>query len=353
MISISHFTCLVIGEDFDKQLAPFDEDIQVARYKVYWDSDQRIAMERVLSTAEGDYTVEAGTALAEQEEPYTDEQLVAVYNARYGREDFEESGCAFDDGGVYEWSTYNPQPKWDWYTVGGRWRGYFKLRKYENEQEAWHAAHDYAIKNGAENGEAISAADRYVARRKDVEPTIGAPGSFDNEPVEDGRADVLLRGDADLEAMRDEAGELAGELWQRVHAAIDDLPVALSWREMLAKHTPEGSDTPNLDLARKEYHDQPRVKALAGALGNDLGLFGPSVEDFQVSLEEYVEAARDGSVAPFSWLADGKWHEPGKMGWFGMSTETPMTLRYYRREFNEMIDALPFDTRLTLVDLHI
>lgn len=61
---MSHFTVMVIGEDPESQLAPYDENIEVTPYK---DGD-------------GDET------------------------------------------------TYNPKSKWDWYVLGGRWTGFLKLK---------------------------------------------------------------------------------------------------------------------------------------------------------------------------------------------------------------------------------
>ena len=41
------------------------------------------------------------------------------------------------------------------------------------------------------------------------------------------------------------------------------------------------------------------------------------------------------------------------MGWWGMSSDTEDEKDRFVREFNEMFDALPDDTLLTLVDCHI
>lgn len=66
---------------------------------------------------------------------YTKEEAI-----RYGRENYEElksktdtecwefmaDGYTTDDeGNIY--TTYNPQSKWDWYTIGGRWDGYLRV----------------------------------------------------------------------------------------------------------------------------------------------------------------------------------------------------------------------------------
>ena len=58
-------------------------------------------------------------------------------------------------------------PKWDWYQLGGRWTGFFKL------------------KEGREGA-------------------LGSPGIL-TEPAEDGWVDGALKGDIDFEGMRDAA----------------------------------------------------------------------------------------------------------------------------------------------------
>jgi hypothetical protein len=41
------------------------------------------------------------------------------------------------------------------------------------------------------------------------------------------------------------------------------------------------------------------------------------------------------------------------MGWFGMATDDKTSRKYFRQEFNQMLDALPDDELLTACDLHI
>ena len=54
------------------------------------------------------------------------EELVAWLNRE--EEDEDEARWGLDEEGVYRLTTYNPNSKWDWYEVGGRWTGYFKLK---------------------------------------------------------------------------------------------------------------------------------------------------------------------------------------------------------------------------------
>ncbi len=51
---------------------------------------------------------------------------------------------------------------------------------------------------------------------------------------------------------------------------------------------------------------------------------------------------------------DGEWHSPGKVGWFGASSDTPEEATKFAMSFRErFIDSLPDGTRITIVDCHI
>lgn len=80
---MSHFLVLVFGDDYNKQLAPYSEEIEVDPYQ------------------ETCYCV--GTPM--QGDP--------------------SCGCR---GGQLLTSTYNPKSKWDWYSIGGRWLGFLPLK---------------------------------------------------------------------------------------------------------------------------------------------------------------------------------------------------------------------------------
>jgi hypothetical protein len=38
-------------------------------------------------------------------------------------EDWTSLEGGVDEEGLYMWTTYNPEARWDWYTIGGRWCG--------------------------------------------------------------------------------------------------------------------------------------------------------------------------------------------------------------------------------------
>lgn len=345
---MSHFTCLVIGDDPEEALAPYDENIAVEPYKQYWDSDDYSRWEKILQRPDEERRMgvepETHTHVFPEDQvlgkEYTLEDMRRVYMRRYynwdppiadastkdtledlGFEVDEDPGVDdrlhIDDGGIYQWSSYNPKSKWDWWQIGGRWRGFFK------------------VKEGA------------LA-------LVGDSGVFDNEAMYD--ADQVRKGDVDIEGMRALAEARAANTWDRVNAVISHLPVAESWESFLGRQA-MGEIT--IEEARKLYHEQVRYVALSEwnrELPEDervMGPFGPDVEEFQVSREEFIEQARNDALCPYAYIYEGEWHAPGKMGWWANSTDTRADRLRFAREFNELLDSLPDDTLLTLCDLHI
>lgn len=331
---MSHYTVLVIGGDVEAQLAPYDENLSVEAYPDYvTKSSIRYYMDAWKRRDEPE-TPQQSLHEALDKEPLPplsidhlpDPTLVELVD--WLNEEWQEE-WRLDDRGMYRMTTYNPRSKWDWYTVGGRWRGYFKLKPHVMDD-----ANALAV--------------------------IGRPGVFDNEPKYD--ADHVRKGDVDVEGMRNLAGKEAGKDWDRAQAVIGELPEALSWRQVCARHTDESGEKTDYEAAREEYHAQDRVVAARehdhecmkeGRHDDLLVGFFDNIESYQVTRESFVQDARDNALAPYAYLKDGEWHAPGEMGWFGSSTDTEKEKRRFVKEFNKMFDALPDNTMLTLVDCHI
>lgn len=104
---MSHFVTMVIGDDPEKQLAPYNENMQVDEYcngELSEDDKQRML----------DYYNENRTT------PYKDFDECYAENGKA----WDGNSCRKNEDGVWcEYSTYNPQSKWDWYVLGGRWSG--------------------------------------------------------------------------------------------------------------------------------------------------------------------------------------------------------------------------------------
>jgi hypothetical protein len=47
------------------------------------------------------------------------------------------------------------------------------------------------------------------------------------------------------------------------------------------------------------------------------------------------------------------WYEPGEMGWFGMSSESPESMKEYADDFTNWVQGGDQSDWLVLVDCHI
>jgi hypothetical protein len=119
---MTHFTVLVryegnledVNGTIEDMLEPYNENTEVERYKVYMESKD---ITRMAEHYKVDMTlpmVEAMLKLLSHMDDWTGHE---------GGVDYDENGAPK----LYNWSTYNPKSKWDWYSLGGRWQGMLLL----------------------------------------------------------------------------------------------------------------------------------------------------------------------------------------------------------------------------------
>lgn len=202
----------------------------------------------------------------------------------------------------------NPNKKWDWWELGGRWTGFFKMKP----------------------------------NRPPI--MVGRPGLM-TERAKRGHGDVAKKRDIDFDGMRDEAGDKAAERWDVVNAVLREHPPLETWESARARFE-------NIDDARDFYHKQPAMVALrANKQASEHTLWdGP--DKYLVSRVEYVQRARDSAISTFAVVRDGKWYERGKMGWWGVVSDEKDDAEW-SRQFAALLDELPDDTLLSVVDCHI
>jgi len=214
----------------------------------------------------------------------------------------------------------NPNAKWDWFQVGGRWNGYFKL------------------KDGTLG-------------------VIGEPGlqtmNKDYKPVTGNRADQCIKGDIDIEGMRDEAADKAGKEYDLVRGVAGDMSLHKTWKRCQEECQTGEFDEKNepkvdYDKARKLYAAQDTVKRLRK--NQDTIWF--EADEFLMSREAHVANARARAIATFAVVKEGKWYERGEMGWWGLVRDEKDRDEWVMH-FASLIDDLPDDTLLTVVDCHI
>lgn len=291
---MSHFACLVTGEDVEEQLAPFDESLTSEPKKVYLGDDEI-----------------ASIAAHFKLDPKDRRAIAARVEAWNGREG------GVDRRGLYGLSTANPDAKWDWWEVGGRFRGFFAPKPGTG---------------GVLGG--TGTPDAFVRRHGEAAP----------EPT---GVDEILKGDVDVAAMHAVSEAGARRTWVAYEAAIAGTPEHIPWSRFMSRIAAGELTT---EEARERYHEQPRVAAF-NARRTVLGIWAKP-EDFPRTEAAYVRREREDRFCPFAVLHDGEWHEKGSMGWLGIATDEKAT-DAWAREFRRLWDSWPDDTRLAIVDCHI
>jgi hypothetical protein len=287
-----------------------------------------------------------------------------------------------EDGDTYQ---HNPQGHWDWWTIGGRWTGYFTPKGFIHP-------------------------DNLV---------VGSPGLM-TDPAEPGRCDGGRKRDLDLAGMRDAAQTKAEAEWDEYQEIIAGTPEPVLWetfvervteaentaaiavgtrRDLMHRAYREAAEelgvtlspsdwpvesTPKalydawrqreseiwkgyeaewsaanpypIDQARADYAAQERVQACRNAEAYRGSFFYDPIDEIgPYTREQYVARARAAAVSGFATiLLDGTWVAPGEMGWFGMSSDNHSTQDAYRERIDTYIDnELPEDAWLVVVDCHV
>lgn len=176
---MSHFSVAVFtkpnGRSLERLLAPYDESIEMAPY-IKYTREEAIAKERkeIAEYAKGSYA----EFLKNPEEykkkhsnnpnhlDYIENEFPKKLNWT-DDECFEHAKIWFDEDMIDEdgnlWSTYNPNSKWDWYSIGGRFPGKLKAK------DGKHGEGSAFNSNPRVNGEFDSARVRDIDFSMDME----------------------------------------------------------------------------------------------------------------------------------------------------------------------------------------
>lgn len=344
-----HFVGFVTGEDVDAAMAPFDENLDVTPYREDLTLDE---VGRALAFfAEYDKVPDHSP---DPHEPTTFD--VAAAKAGNGpslckiASAYHGSGVQQDADGFFRMSTCNPNGHWDWWVVGGRWRGFFLLRD------------DLAAKVGTSR--------------------VGQPGTGEflalkeGAPMADytGKADVARKDEIDWAGMRRFAELRADhtyDLWEQHFASKvtpEELAAHKTWPVMLA--AAQGGSRADYDGVREAYHAQPLCKVAQAYRASTFDAYRSrpkdapsdpdedtlrwmSVDDCLIGREAYVKQAGDSAFTPYfivhngEWLARETWDSAAKE--HVPFTRGSMTWEEYVVGW---LESLPADTLLTVVDAH-
>lgn len=318
---MSHFTCLVIGENPADQLEPFSEHLEIPEYKTKLIG----AKEKngfIKFYTKHDPKIDYGPGTIEEAAENKKLSFDQLYE-KYG-EDWNSKAWKKNEKGRWaEYSTYNPNSHWDWHTAGGRWTGYFKL------------------KHGATG-------------------ITGSPGLM-TKPAKAGWVDMALKKDIDFKFMENEAAKSASDKYDIAMKIFGSRPKNKSWDSMIetvkGKHSKK--KVKKIDKLKESYWNQPRCKAWSieekrcRKLKEEFPFgFFTSPDEFLISKKDYTQNARNSAVSTFAVLKDGKWYEKGEMGFWGIS-HNEKDKNKWNEEFVNLLISLPDDTLLSLFDCHI
>lgn len=315
---------MIIGDDPEEQLKPYDESIEVPPY-----TKEQVTEEDIVR-----FITYYQSAFKELK---LDTTVTMVNGKVSGNFDelYKKHGQAWNgstwrkhtDDTWWEYSTYNPNSKWDWYELGGRWTGFFKARA------------------GAKIKQ-------------------GRPGLM-TEPAKPGYADSLKKRDIDFDSMYNEAADEAGKQYDAVMAVLGSLPPNKSWDEMSAGLKWNMEDRTAIEAAREEYANQERVVAYEKEMTRIMALpkkereeteiyFHPmgSADPYLISRDEFVGRAMKNIVMTFAIVKDGKWYERGSMGWWGIVSDKK-DKDVWLDQVHKLLGELSDDTLISVYDCHI
>lgn len=109
---MSHFVGLVFGSNVEELLNPYSEDLRV---EPYIELTKEEAIQKAKKDVEWILEHPNNPSIDVARSIKTDEQFYE-FAQRFGVEKIDENGNFL--------TTYNPNSKWDWWVMGGRWTGY-------------------------------------------------------------------------------------------------------------------------------------------------------------------------------------------------------------------------------------
>lgn len=339
---MSHFSVLVVTNEYPttevlhKTLLPWHE-YECTGYEEYLvdvDMTDEVTEEfnrprnvvvladgKVLSRYDTElYTKKSGDGWLQRDEfelpaGAVEKEIPAEEARSYGIGFMTMADCAKDDYGATEnadgrfYRRTNPNKKWDWWVVGGRYLGRLLVKELEMA-------------------------------------VIGEPGTGGNDPLNVMGVDSCQFKNLDLAQMRDNAEERAADQYDRASKIIAGRSF-LTWKQVRDKHTGD------IEAAREEYNSQPVVQdSKTHERIDGEWIFDPfeGPDEFSVSRENYIAEARANALTAFAVVKDGKWYEKGEMGWWGIVSDEKDN---WKTEFSALIDDIDPKSWITVVDCHI
>jgi hypothetical protein len=291
---MSHFAVLVVG-DVDEQLAPFHEFSSTGiddEYVLDIDITQELEKFDCIEDFLCDYGLEDLVVTSEFELDLEDDA-----KHKYGY------AIVRDGKLIKAVERTNPNRKWDWYVVGGRWSN--KL--------------------------------------------LHINGMY---------MDSLLKKDLDIEVLKAITEIRARREWDASREVIDGMEMWKSWRQVKKMYGVEEDgirDYKLIDEAGEYYSNQESVIALKNSdIGKNFYYWNHNIPEDLAMFDRntFVEKRKREAFLLFAIVKNKQWCEKGRMYAFGISDDVYIDGEWVKK-FYEIFDSIGNNERITLVDCHI
>jgi len=361
---MSHFSCLVIGNNVETQLAPFHE------FECTGTDDQYVVDVDKTEEARAEYEKSTTRRLRDSQgklhEPWSDQfYRDPTPNEAKSIGPIAGSGCGdgmswssrdWNDGRGYRTKIqFIPEGWTEEEAENSEIQSFAEwVEEYESKSIVPHGSqpdlkekHKYGYAIADEAGNVIKVINRTNPNKKWDWWQEGGRYSRRLLLKNGTRVNTARKGDVDFFGLERDAASDALNDYLLARTCIDQHPAIETW-EIIRERNGD-----NIQAARDEYHAQPLIKAFDEfnrKLSYKFGLDGP--EEFLVTREQYLQDAVDRAFTFYSTVKDQQWAQKGEMGWFGMASNE-MTQSEWNAKFKAMIAELPDDAILTVVDCHI
>lgn len=205
----------------------------------------------------------------------------------------------------------NPNGKWDWYQIGGRWSG------------------------------------KLISKKQTVGIKIIGEKAWFNGDQTNGGFDSLLKRDIDIALMKEKATKEAIDLYQmKIDAGVENISW-ISWEDMS-----KGLGDTNIEIARKQYREQEAIK-LINKFNSDTAINKGRciwyIDELNTTLDDLIKFYTDNTLPTYALIYENNWYSKGDMNWWGVSTNENDN---WEIEFTKLYDTIPNNYRITIVDCH-
>jgi hypothetical protein len=218
----------------------------------------------------------------------------------------------------------NPSAKWNWYEIGGRWTGFF-----------------YAKSDITCSG------------------FNGTPGLMTPPNTDPFTKDAIRAGQLDWEKINDAAIKAAEKFWSNWIYFRDNKrePDKTKFYGVRYEVIRLGFINPKF---RKELTEEDKSKKVvhvrdyadSNGKENDIyDVYGETPACFEELIQNYLDFFSP--ISAYALLDSDGWHAPGKMGWWGCSSDTAGDRKKFKNEFIERLLKADKNDWLVAVDCHI